>query len=255
MTKDRNFDDLYERFRRNIKSNDKGRLRETLIRDDLLSSMPELEKGGREILDAGCGLGDMSLWLARMGNHVTATDIAGKMVEHAKTHAEQEGLSDRMTVSQRSVQDSLSGEKRYDLICIHAVMEWLAQPYDILAELSKNLKKGGCVSLTVYNLHRSIFSALIKGDMKMIEKGHFGGSPDSLTPPNPIIPERVRSDLEKLGFQVEIQAGLRCFFDYYSAKVREERSYDEVLFLERRYRKEPPYRDIARYVHFVARWP
>lgn len=255
MPADRNFDDLFDRFHRNIKSSDKGRLRETLIREDLLSRMPNLEQPGLDILDAGCGLGDMSLWLASKGHQVTATDIAAKMVEHTQAHAAKEGLADRLSSSQRSVQESLNGEKRYDLICIHAVMEWLAQPYEILKDLSKNLKKGGCVSLTVYNLHRSVFSALIKGDMRMIEKGHFGGSPDSLTPPNPIVPERIRAGLEDLGFQVELQAGLRCFFDYYSAKVREERSFEEVLFLERRYRKEAPYRDIARYVHFIARWP
>ncbi len=34
MLTDRNFDELFDRFHRNIKGSDKGRLRETLIRED-----------------------------------------------------------------------------------------------------------------------------------------------------------------------------------------------------------------------------
>lgn len=74
-----------------------------------------------------------------------------------------------------------------------------------------------------------------------------------MTPPNPIEPERVRDALQSLHMNIELQAGLRCFYDYFPNKVKEEHGFEDILTLERRYRKLSPYRDIARYVHFVAR--
>ncbi len=255
MLTDRNFDDLFERFHRNIKGSDKGRLRETLIREDLEQTIPDLNTAGLKVLDAGAGLGDMSIWLAQKGHQVTATDIASKMVEHTRTLAEEQGLRHQITVQQLPLQDVLTGKEQYDLICIHAVMEWLAQPYEVLDSLAKSLKPGGFVSLTVYNLHRTIFNGLIKGDFyKILEQNFSGESARSMTPPHPIEPERVNARLRDLGFEVELQAGLRCFYDFITPEVRDKRSYEQILLLERRYRQLSPYRDIARYVHFIGRW-
>lgn len=256
MSNDRNFDDLFERFHRNIKGSDKGRLREALIREDLETHVPGLADGSLEILDTGCGLGDMSVWLAKMGHKVTATDISGKMVAHTQSLAAEEGVAERVDAHHLALQDALTGEKQYDLICIHAVMEWLEHPYEMLTKIAACLKPGGTISLTVYNLHRTIFNGLIKGDFyKILNQNFSGESARSMTPPNPIEPERVNADLTKLGFTIELQAGLRCFYDFITPEVRDKRSYEQILLLERRYRKLSPYRDIARYVHFVGRWP
>lgn len=256
MSGDRNFDDLFERFHRNIKGSDKGRLRETLIREDLESTIENLDKPGLKILDAGCGLGDMSIWLAKKGHLLTATDISGKMLAFARERAVEEGLAERIELRHLPLQDVLSGAERYDVICIHAVMEWLAEPYEMLDSLSACLQAGGYVSLTIYNLHRTIFNGLIKGDFyKILDQNFSGESAKSMTPPNPIAPERVHARLTELGFKVELHAGLRCFYDFITPEVRDQRSYEQILLLERRYRKLSPYRDIARYVHFVARAP
>ncbi|MBC7531357.1 MAG: methyltransferase domain-containing protein [Oligoflexus sp.] len=256
MSADRNFDDLFERFHRNIKGSDKGRLREDLIREDLETFIPDLDRPGLKILDAGCGLGDMSIWLAKKGHDLTAADISGKMVDFTRERAAQDGLSDRVATRHLPLQDMLTGEEQYDLICIHAVMEWLAEPYAMLDKILPCLKAGGILSLTVYNLHRTIFNGLIKGDFyKILEQNFAGQSAKSMTPPNPIEPERVNARLTELGFKVELQAGLRCFYDFITPEVRDQRTYEQILLLERRYRKISPYRDIARYVHFLAKAP
>jgi S-adenosylmethionine-dependent methyltransferase len=256
LSSDRNFDDLFERFHRNIKGSDKGLLREILIREDLEAIIPNLSKGGLDILDAGCGLGDMTVWLAEKGHRLTATDLSGKMAEYTRERAAQAGLSADIEVYHLPLQSVLTGAKQYDLICIHAVMEWLAEPYEMLDQLKACLKPGGYVSLTIYNLHRTIFNGLIKGDFyKILDQNFAGSSAKSMTPPNPIVPEKVDARLKELGFEVELQAGLRCFYDFITKEVRDERSFDQILLLERRYRKQSPYRDIARYVHFLAKAP
>jgi S-adenosylmethionine-dependent methyltransferase len=256
LSLDRNFDELFKSFAGNIKSSGKGRLREALLREDLLATVPQLAAGGLKILDAGCGLGDMSLWLAGMGHHVTATDISAKMVDHTRALAAAAGQSDRLEVYQRPLQEDLGGPQKYDLICIHAVMEWLARPYDILPTLATSLAPTGHVSLSVYNLHRSVFNSLIKGNFKRILQGDFGGhNPTSMTPPNPIDPGRVEGLLREAGLTIELIAGLRCFYDHMPAHAQEEHSFEDLLLLERRYRKQLPYRDFARYIHFIACCP
>lgn len=253
---DRNFDDLFERFHKNIKGSDKGRLRGELIREDLETTVFGLDMGGLNVLDSGCGLGDISVWLASKGHQVTATDISQKMVDHAKKIAAEESLSSHVSAKRMSVQDALSEGRTYDLICVHAVMEWLEEPYKILDLLPAALNDGAYVSLTVYNLHRTIFNGLIKGDFYKILKGEFGGdSIQSMTPPNPIEPEKVIARLQELGFTIELHAGLRCFYDFITPAVRDQRNYEQILMLERRYRKQSPFRDIARYVHILARKP
>ncbi len=251
---DRNFDDLFERFHKNIKGSDKGRLRGELIREDLETEVFGLDMGGLKVLDSGCGLGDISVWLASKGHDVTATDISQKMVDHARKLAADESLSQYVKAERMPVQDALKQGQDYDLVCIHAVMEWLDKPYDMLELLPSAVKSGGYVSLTVYNLHRTIFNGLIKGDFYKILKGEFGGeSMQSMTPPNPIEPERVIKRLEELGFSIELHAGLRCFYDFITPDVRDQRNYDQILLLEKRYRKQSPFRDIARYVHILAK--
>jgi S-adenosylmethionine-dependent methyltransferase len=254
MGHDRNFDEIFDRFQSRIKTNKKGLIREALIREDLLEHVLMDPRRTLSVLDSGCGLGDMGLWLAQKGHQVLATDISARMVEHARTHAAELGLADRMTVKQQSVQEALQSGESFDLICIHAVMEWLHDPYALLPLIPASLKAGGCLSLTIYNRHRSVFNSLIKGDFHRILNGEdYAGSSNAMTPPNPIEPERVRDALESLGLKIELQAGLRCFYDYFPNKLKDVHEVEDLLTLERRYRKLSPYRDFARYVHFIAR--
>lgn len=254
MADDRNFDELFERFQRNIKKSEKGWLREVLIREDLEGTVLAEASGPLRVLDLGCGLGDMSVWWAAQGHSVRASDLSAKMIEHGRQEAARLGLT--VAFQQESAQASLLEARNYDVICMHAVMEWMSEPYSILPALAASLRPGGYLSLTVYNLHRSVFNSLVKGNLQKIKQGDFGNAnPGSLTPPHPILPERVREGLEALGFTIELQAGLRCFYDYLSEKNKSEITDEDILLLERRYRKEVPYRDFARYVHFVARAP
>ncbi len=253
MAADRNFDEIFEQFQRRIKSSKKGLLREALIREDLLSVLGDRWGQKLRILDAGCGLGDMSLWLAEAGHEVLATDISEKMVEHTQSLAQQHGLSHRIKVEQKSVQEVLGSGQQFDVICIHAVMEWLAEPYEMLHLIPQSLLPSGVLSLTIYNLHRSVFNSLIKGSFHKVMAENFSGISNAMTPPNPIEPEKVQAILQGMGLTIELHAGLRCFYDYFSPKAKEEHSLEDVLTLERRYRKLAPYRDFARYVHFMAK--
>ncbi|MFF1557253.1 SAM-dependent methyltransferase [Streptomyces sp. NPDC058279] len=47
-------------------------------------------------LDLGCGEGGDTVWLARQGWRVTATDISGVALERARAHAKEAGVEDRV---------------------------------------------------------------------------------------------------------------------------------------------------------------
>ncbi|HYX32163.1 MAG TPA: methyltransferase domain-containing protein [Oligoflexus sp.] len=252
MSQDRNFDEIFDRFQARIKTNKKGLIREALIREDLHELVLQDDSQKLSILDSGCGLGDMSMWLAQKGHQVLATDISARMVEHTSEQARQLGLDGQLTARQQTVQDALRSGQTFDLICIHAVLEWLHEPYDVLPLIPAALNPGGRLSLTIYNRHRSVFNSLVKGEFKRILVDDYAGSSNAMTPPNPIEPEKVCEMLQSVGMKMDLQAGLRCFYDYFPNKVKDEHSVEDILILERRYRRVPPYRDIARYVHFIA---
>lgn len=57
-----------------------------------------LGNGNLNILDVGCGTGFVALLLAEMGHEVAALDITEGMMEKAKTHARESGLSIRFEI-------------------------------------------------------------------------------------------------------------------------------------------------------------
>ena len=254
LSPDRNFDDLFDRFQSRIKNSAKGRLRETMIREDLQAFIPNFATSHLNILDAGCGLGDMSLWLAQQGHRLLATDISAKMVDTTRLRSFESRLNQNIEVRQQSLQDILGQDHRFDLICIHAVLEWMGDPYSMLQLIPNCLRAGGYLSLTIYNRHRSIFNSLVKGNFRIALAEDFGSNnPHSMTPPQPIDPDRVRTMLLNLGFKIEVQAGLRLFYDLLPEQFKESCNYEDVLLLERRYRHLSPFKDLARYIHFIAR--
>ncbi len=68
MQQDRNFDDLAERFNARIYDTAKGQLRLEILKQDLQQFT---ETKPLSIWDAGCGAGQMSLWLAGFGHQLT----------------------------------------------------------------------------------------------------------------------------------------------------------------------------------------
>lgn len=66
-------------------------------------------KPGQHILELTCGTGEDAVWLAQRGVQVTATDGSAAMVAEAKAKAEAQGVSDRVTVQQLSLQDIIDG--------------------------------------------------------------------------------------------------------------------------------------------------
>jgi 2-polyprenyl-3-methyl-5-hydroxy-6-metoxy-1,4-benzoquinol methylase len=102
-------------------------------------------------LDFGCGAGVFVEALSRMGIRVTGVDRSQAMIEAARsrlgtcTTAQLEWLADD------SMENAIYLRRSYDLILCLSVLEFTANPKEILARLAGLLTVGGLLIVTVPN--------------------------------------------------------------------------------------------------------
>lgn len=247
---DRNFDDLADRFSEKIYNTDKGRLRLEILKEDLaeLANQTNLS-----IWDAGCGLGQMSLWLAQQGHQLTLCDISEKLLASAKQQFHEANLSaDFYNQSAQTLAPELPA---FDLVINHAVLEWLADPMQGLQVLTDKVKPGGHLSLMFYNRNAMVYQNVLRGGWRLpaIIDDRYIGEGNRLSPPHPLFPHAVTSWLLENNFEIVCYSGIRVFSDYLSRSAREASDADQLYQLEKQYCRLPTYRDLGRYVHLLTK--
>jgi len=262
INQDRNFDDLAKRFQKNIYGGLKGEIRLAVLERDFreyISAAPFVDQKTEtplRILDAGGGQGQFSLSFARAGHSVVICDISAEMLKLAEQEVIAQGLEDRVQLIHCAIQDLSKnlGENgcEFDVVLCHAVMEWVADPADILGVLMAYIKPQGFLSLTFYNLHSLIYKNLLRTNFKKIQQQDFGGSRGSLTPINPLYPEQVFEWLNQLPMTRLITSGIRVFYDYIFNEEHRERDPQSVIELELAFSRKQPYQLLGRYIHVLS---
>lgn len=262
VAEDRNFDDLAERFKRNIYGGLRGDIRLAVLSKDFKEFLPSLMSDDHSakklrILDAGGGQGQFSLPLACLGHELVVCDISTNMLEEARCAAVALGVSERVTLVNSSIQllPEALADCQFDVVICHAVMEWMAEPQTLLPCLSHYLKQGGALSLTYYNIHSLVYKNLLRANFQKIIDQDYRAHRGSLTPISPITPEQVDQDLAALGYVTLVKSGIRVFHDYILDRAAREENPSDLLELEIRLSRQLPYRDLGRYIHVIARQP
>lgn len=253
---DRNFDDIAEKFSRNIYGTTKGLLRQAILWQDLDILLAEMNDGPLRVLDAGGGEGQTAIRMAQLGHHVTLCDVSQEMLKRAQAAAEEKGVSGNMHFVHCPVQDIAQHlASPVDLILFHAVLEWVADPVAVLQKLWSVLRSGGALSLMFYNADGLLMHNMVAGNFDYVQVGMPKRKKRTLSPDYPRAPAEVYRWLEQIGWQITGKTGVRVFHDYLRDKTQQQRSFEMLLELETRYCRQEPYISLGRYIHVTARKP
>lgn len=250
---DRNFDDIAEKFSRNIYGTSKGRLRQAILWQDLQVWLAVHGQRRLQILDAGAGGGQTALQLAQRGHYVTLCDISAEMLNRARQAASEQGLSENTRFIQCAAQQMTEHlATPVDLVLCHAVLEWVAQPEVLLKTLSQCLAKGATLSLMFYNANALLMHNMVAGNFDYVKKGMPRRKKRALSPEHPLIPTDVYHWLETIGFHISSKTGVRIFHDYLRDKRQQQEHFNSLLEMESRYCRHEPFISMGRYIHVIA---
>ncbi|MBK4724019.1 tRNA uridine 5-oxyacetic acid(34) methyltransferase CmoM [Pantoea agglomerans] len=253
---DRNFDDIAEKFSQNIYGTTKGRIRQAILWEELDALLTSFPDGPLSVLDAGGGEGQTGCGIAARGHQVLLCDVSEEMLSRARRLADEKGVSGNMQFEQISAQQvGQHLDKPVDLVLFHAVLEWVAEPQQVLAALYDALKPGGVLSLMFYNLNGLLMQTMVLGNFGYLQTGLAKRKKKTLSPDYPRDPGQVYGWLQECGFTIENKTGIRVFHDYMRDKTKQIDRFDEVLALEKQYCRQEPFLSLGRYIHVTARKP
>lgn len=251
VAKDRNFDDLAERFAKKVYGGLKGQIRLAVLKADLEPALTALsQRLGRKlrILDIGAGLAQMSLHFARLGHHTTISDISETMMTHAQHSCEADDTHFVVCPFQELPRHDLPYEQ-YDVVFCHALLEWLGDKDALMPIIERYLADGGLLSLCFYNPAAPIYRNLIMGNFNHLTNPKPADQ-GSLTPNHPVAYETVKGWLGN--FRVVHESGIRTFYDYTVHKRGGLADAQAVIDMEVLYSTKLPYRLMGRYLHILA---
>ncbi|HWQ67656.1 MAG TPA: class I SAM-dependent methyltransferase [Methanospirillum sp.] len=101
--------------------------------------------GSWQVLDVGCGTGEISVVLAEMGHQVSGIDLSEGMLGKAREKATKKTLSMRFSIEDA---ESLSyADQSFDLVINRHLLWTLPNPKKALAEWKRVLRPGGTVAI------------------------------------------------------------------------------------------------------------
>jgi ubiquinone/menaquinone biosynthesis C-methylase UbiE len=109
---------------------------------------------GSRILETGCGAGFTTLALAARGYQMEAQDVASKMAEQTRRHAEEAGLGNQVRVSAGEVHRLAFPDNTFPLVLAIGVLPWISAPAVAVRELTRVVQPGGFLLFTTDNRWR-----------------------------------------------------------------------------------------------------
>jgi S-adenosylmethionine-dependent methyltransferase len=224
-----------------------------VLSSDLAAAIPALARGGLSVLDAGGGAGHLAVRLARQGNRIVLCDASAEMLRRAEASVREAGLVERVALVHAPVQSlDRHAVGRFDVVLCHALLEWVADPGDVLARLATFLEASGALSLLFYNRSAALARRVFRGEFAdAVRELEFGcaSRPDGCLP---LAEADVRTWLERVGLRVRSRAGIRIFHDFLPEPLRAPERLDALLELEKRARTHEPFASLAQHLHLVC---
>lgn len=97
---------------------------------------------GAQVLDLGCGSGILAIGAAKLGaHHVLGLDIDPVAVDVARANSASNGVADRVTIEQGSLENIITSARRFDLIVVNILARTIIQMCD--EHLGQTVRPGG----------------------------------------------------------------------------------------------------------------
>jgi 2-polyprenyl-6-hydroxyphenyl methylase/3-demethylubiquinone-9 3-methyltransferase len=158
---------------------------------------------GARVLDVGCGGGILSESLAASGAHVTAIDLAPRVLDVARLHLYESGLQvDYREISVEALAQELPAT--FDAIACMEMLEHVPDPGSVIEACATLLKPGGKLFLSTLNRTPLAFGAAIVGAeyaLNLLPRGthHYAQF---------IRPSELAAALRNAGLELEDLSGL-----------------------------------------------
>jgi 2-polyprenyl-6-hydroxyphenyl methylase/3-demethylubiquinone-9 3-methyltransferase len=117
---------------------------------------------GARMADVGCGGGLLSEALARAGAQVTAIDMGEAVIDVAKLHLHESGLSVDYRV-QSSAELGAAEPGTFDAVCCMELVEHVPDPAALVHDLAAMLRPGGQLFVSTLNRTPLAFAGAIVG--------------------------------------------------------------------------------------------
>ena len=126
-----------------------------LAREAVLNRcLDDRDLSGQTWLDAGCGTGTLSRWLAARGCRVLGVDASAEMISTAKDLTESDTKAAQLRFERIGTIDCLAmDDSCFDGLLCSSVLEYVADPKACLAEFARVVKPGGLLLISVPNRH------------------------------------------------------------------------------------------------------
>jgi SAM-dependent methyltransferase len=115
---------------------------------------------GSIVLDAGCGVGDHTLRIARRGYRCVGVDISRHILAQARVRVAREGLDSRVQLLCLALEDLPFPPDTFDAIHCRGVLMHVPDWQKALSNLCRVLKRGGRIAILEDN-DRSLHAALV----------------------------------------------------------------------------------------------
>lgn len=249
MPKNNHFSKYADLFLNSIYNSPKGAIRLAVLQRDLLPYL--IQNRDLQILDLGCGAGQISLWAASFGHKVDMVDLSTPLLNQAKKNATLFGVMDKVNFYNADIfnlpEEILN--KKYDFIFCYAVLEWIEDINSIFNIFDNLLKSHGKLSLAYYNLSALEFIHNVFGNFNYLSQGLKSKKAAKMTPQFPRYPVDVEKIYCRYNFRQIKQSGICCFYDYMKEKDRQANSLTSIITRELIISGKKEFLPVARYIY------
>lgn len=117
--------------------------------------LPSKTWNNTKVLDVGCGVGALSLYLASKGAQVDGIDISPRAVTIAQQAADSLPLTDKLSFQKKELSKAKTG--KYDFVLCSEVIEHVPDDQDFYARLISQLKPRGVLMLTTPSKDNALY--------------------------------------------------------------------------------------------------